>query len=484
VGEYSASEDFGDVAIELGFISPEQAARASAIAAISASKGRPRGLADVLVETGAVTAEQASLTRQEQERRKEGARFIGPYQILAKIGAGGFGAVYRARVPGSSRDLAIKILPPSIAKDRRYLERFVHEAQLAAKLDHDNIVRGLGPGEASGLHYFAMEFVDGENVQQVLDKRKRLSEREALDIVLPIARALQHANWHGLVHQDVKPENILIDKRGVPKLLDLGLARRANDQGARMGTPLYISPETIRGDRPVDIRSDIYSLGATLYHTVTGRPPFTGSDDKDTLKRHVMEELPWPQDFAPDLSDEFCLILSKMLAKNPDERYANPKELLYDLELLAEGQGAEIAFAEGAGSGAMTAPSSAEAAERLNRRRVGLAQSRRLRTARYQAGRRSDLVRVIIVVVVLAIFAGVLMAYLVVKGSGRRRPTPGARPAGWRMEDRRPREAAPCPFAVRGRPFPGPVAEPAADRLALRSGEKERGRSRSPTPEE
>jgi serine/threonine-protein kinase len=225
-----------------------------------------------------------------------------------------------------------------LAKDKNYLTRFVREAELAATLDHDNIVKGYGVGESNGLHYFAMEYVDGENVQQMLSKvPEGFPEDTALQIILPIARALQHAHYHGLLHQDVKPENILIDRKGTAKLLDLGLARRSTDVvKVRLGTPLYASPEQITGNHPQDIRSDIYSLGATLFHMLTGRPPFVGKDDKDTMALNQEEELPWPQDFNPELSDNVCQVISRMLVKDPAFRYGNPKEVIYDLEALLD----------------------------------------------------------------------------------------------------------------------------------------------------
>jgi len=412
----ATSDDFLDVAVEMGFLGPEDIQRSCEVLQHLGASGATKLLEQILIEQNMLSEEQVSLVWQEQDRRRSGARFVGPYQVIEKIGAGGFGAVYRARLPGSARDLAIKILPPSVAADGRYLECFIREAKLAATLDHDNIVRGLGPGQSGGLHYFAMEYVDGENVQQILDRRKRLGEREALDIVVPIARALQHANWHGLVHQDVKPENILIDRQGVPKLLDLGLARRANDlHASRMGTPLYISPETIKGDRPIDIRSDIYSLGATLYHMLTGRPPFTGGDDAETLKRHVMEELTWPQDIAPELSDGICQVLAKMLAKDPAHRYANPKELLFDLEVALVGGGGVLAVDPLSVVGALRPQRQPQAARRARAGR-GSGQSRRTRSGREfrgQVRRKDSTATVMALVLAAAVLAGAVIVFLV-----------------------------------------------------------------------
>jgi serine/threonine protein kinase len=328
---------FSDVAVELGLITPVQLGQALD-AQRSSGSGATKPLFDVLIELNLLTPEQVATIKQAQDKRSiSSERRIGPFEIIEKIGAGGMGAVYRARDTRKGRQIALKILPPVLAKDQRYLERFIREAELASKLDHDNIVKGYGAGESSGLHYFAMEYVDGENVQQMLGRVDVFPEETALRIILPIARALQHSHYHGLLHQDVKPENIIIDRKGIAKLLDLGLARRAGDVATvRLGTPLYASPEQVQGDRPADIRSDLYSLGATLYHMLTGRPPYVGKDDKQTMSMHLEEEMAWPQDYVPELSDNVCHVVAKLLVKNPDYRYQNPKEVIHDIEALLD----------------------------------------------------------------------------------------------------------------------------------------------------
>jgi len=349
MGEASKRDVFGDVAVELGLLTPAQlnegldAKRDAGPAAASTPIG------DFLVGKGLLTSEQVHQVLLEQNRRRVAKeRRVGDYEIIEKIGVGGMGAVYRARDLRNGRSCALKILPPSLAKDEKYLKRFIHEAALASKiLDHGNIVKGLGAGHASGFYYFVMEFVDGENIHQMLERVGRFPEGTALKIIVPIVRALHHAHQHGLVHQDVKPENIIIDRKGTAKLLDLGLARRAGDlRNVRMGTPLYVSPEQIKGGHAIDVRSDIYSLGVTLFHMLTGAPPFAGKTDDETLKQHLEEAVPWPQDVVPELSEDVCMVISRMLTKEPDQRYPSCEEVLYDMEAVLDGRPARFASEE------------------------------------------------------------------------------------------------------------------------------------------
>ena len=329
---------FGDIAVEMGFATPEQIAEALERQRGLAESGTQRLTGEILIEIGALTPQHvADVLQIQRDRRGAKVRSVGPYRIIEKVGAGGMGAVYSARHAQTGKLVALKTLPQRLASDARYLARFYQEAEMASELDHENIVKGLGGGREGDLHYFAMEFVDGENIQDMIARVERFPEDTALNIILPVARALEHADGHGLVHQDVKPENIIMDPKGVVKLLDLGLARRSDDlTKSTLGTPLYVSPEHVAGDRPLDIRSDIYSLGVTLYHMLTGSPPFVGTDERDTMTRHVEDELPWPQDVVPELSEWICQVLARMLAKSPDDRYAGPVELISDLEALLE----------------------------------------------------------------------------------------------------------------------------------------------------
>jgi formylglycine-generating enzyme required for sulfatase activity len=199
------------------------------------------------------------------------------------------------------------------------------------------------------VHFCALELVEGEDLAKRITRLGRLTEDEALSITNQIAMALQHAFYNGLVHRDVKPENIMVTADGTAKLLDLGLARPANQEATRLtesgmfvGSPYYASPEQALGEREIDTRADIYSLGATLYHMVTGKPPFEGTTALAILQKHVNEKLPWPAEVNPELSDGLCRVVAKMMEKSREDRYQTPNDLNCDLDLLQGGGEPEV----------------------------------------------------------------------------------------------------------------------------------------------
>ena len=271
---------------------------------------------------------------------------IGHYELIRKLGEGGMGAVYQAKDSRTNEQVALKVLPRSRARDNTFLQRFEAEANAAFVVDHPNIIRGLDVGNADGYHFLVMEYIDGEDVYSLLGQKGRFPEREALRILEQIASALDHIHGERLVHRDIKPENILVTASGTAKLADLGLAvdkeaqgrRRITKAGIAMGTPFYLSPEQIQGKSEIDIRSDIYSLGATVYEMVTGRPPFDGETSAVVMMKHLNEQVPSPHDIDRQISISFCHLLEKMMAKDPAERYQSPAELLADLRLIAAGK--------------------------------------------------------------------------------------------------------------------------------------------------
>src|SRR5215469_14583673 len=228
-------------------------------------------------------------------------RSLGDYRILRRLGEGGMGAVYLAYREDKDQQVAIKVLGDQLASNQGYVDRFYREAKSGALLSHPNIVRTLSVGQdqATALHYLVLEFVDGQSAQSLLDKQSRLALGDAVHIALDVARALEHAHSRSIVHRDIKPENILITRAGVCKLVDLGLARRTDEAShltaARQGfgTTYYMPYEQAINARHADGRSDIYALGATLYHLVTGEVPFPGDNHLEVVeKKHQGDFLP------------------------------------------------------------------------------------------------------------------------------------------------------------------------------------------------
>ena len=262
------------------------------------------------------------------------------YKVLSVIGRGSMGVVYKALQESMERLVALKVLPERFASDEEFAERFIQEARSVARLRHENIVSALDAGEYEGTYYFVMEFVEGRNLADILAEEGSLPAQEAARIVAQIGEALQHAHSAGLVHRDVKPGNILLSESGVAKLCDLGLTRPAGDfcEGRAEGTPYYISPEQAKGGQEVDRRADIYSLGATFYHLLTGKPPFTGANAKEIVKKHIAQNVPPLRETCPGAPREYALIVEKMLQKESNSRYESAAQVVEDIERVLEGK--------------------------------------------------------------------------------------------------------------------------------------------------
>jgi eukaryotic-like serine/threonine-protein kinase len=301
-----------------------------------------------LVQAGLLTAGQAKRVR------KEVAALVGQqipgYQFLEKLGQGSNGVVYKAKQLSMDRLVAVKVLHPKYSANPALLARHTREARVAAKLSHNNIVQAIDVGSAGSLHFFVMELVEGKTIQEEITAGKVFREREAVEIIVQIAQALAHAARRGLVHRDVKPANIVLTPEGIAKLADLGMARTAADdaelrrkeRGLTIGTPYYISPEQVRAEEDIDTRSDLYSLGATLYHMVTGRPPFEGSGEK-VFEKHLHQALTPPDHINQELSGGIGEVVEVLMAKDRDERYQTPDDAVIDLECLLAGQPPKLA---------------------------------------------------------------------------------------------------------------------------------------------
>jgi serine/threonine protein kinase len=269
---------------------------------------------------------------------KAGQIFAG-YEILRELGRGGMGAVYEARQLALQRIVALKILPPHLAGEEGFVARFQSEAIAAANVNHANIVQVFTAGESEGIEYIAMEFIEGETIQQRLKRLGRLPLTEALDIAYHVAAALDHA-WQTaqLIHRDVKPDNIFLAHNGTVKLGDFGLAKilregttSATVTGFVMGSAHFMSPEQARGQRDLDARADIYSLGCTLHYMMTGRTVFEGPDFVSVMYKHVNEEPAPIQTLLPHCPVGVNRLLTKMLAKDREQRPQSYAELLEEV---------------------------------------------------------------------------------------------------------------------------------------------------------
>ena len=270
---------------------------------------------------------------------------LGDFQVMRKLGRGGMADVYAARQISLGRDVALKILRADYADDHDYVERFRREARAAAKLNHPNIVQVYEVGTIDSQHYIAQELVEGENLRERVDREGAIDADTAVEVLIGVASALKVATESGITHRDIKPENIMQSSGGIIKVTDFGLARFGKDVdvtaanltkvGLTMGTPRYMSPEQVRG-KSVDVRSDMYSLGVTMYHLLSGRPPFE-ADEPLALALMHLQETPEPIDHVransassadPDIDEWLIGIVNRLMSKSAADRFQSPEELI------------------------------------------------------------------------------------------------------------------------------------------------------------
>jgi eukaryotic-like serine/threonine-protein kinase len=266
------------------------------------------------------------------------------FRVLRRLGQGGMGQVYLAEQISLKRKVALKILRRDLAANTVSLQRFKQEAEAVARATHANIVQVYAIGAANGLHYMALEYVEGRNLREYLEKKGAPELLVALSIMRQVASALQRANELGVIHRDIKPENILLTRKGEAKVADFGLSRCFADDaqplhltqsGVSMGTPLYMSPEQVEC-KPVDHRTDIYSFGVTCYHLLAGQPPFKGQSPFEVAIQHVQKAPPPLADIRPDLPAELCALVHRMMAKRPEERLQTGREIVRELVRLRD----------------------------------------------------------------------------------------------------------------------------------------------------
>jgi serine/threonine protein kinase len=338
----------GKIVVERGLISPDELEECSAVIR-DKSKPVALTLAEVLVEREFITKKQLERFRTDLETVKTSQQIPG-YRIIRKLGAGAMATVFLAKQLSLDRLVAIKVLPKKFSTNQNFIERFYKEGRAAAKLNHNNIVAAYDVAQAGEHHYFVMEYVDGDTIYDRIVARKRIPEREALEIIRQVASALLHAHEMGFVHRDIKPKNIMMTTTGTAKLADLGLARGITDKeaaeaesGRAFGTPYYISPEQIRGAVDIGPPADLYGLGATFYHMVTGKVPFDGTTPSQVMHKHLKAPLVPPDHLNPQLSAGTALIIETMLIKNARDRYQDARQLLRDIDLVLGGQEPEFA---------------------------------------------------------------------------------------------------------------------------------------------
>lgn len=339
-------DEFARYVKQVAMVTPEQVEAAEQELKRQLASGITIPMGEILVKQGAITAVQREgVEKRLAAKQAGGLQQLGPYRIVRKLGEGGMGAVYLAEdTAANNRQVALKVLPKRHAQNAEFVSRFKREARSAVGLVHPNIVAAYAVGEDFGVHWYAMEFCPGEALDARLKREASLPWKDAVRIIAQVAAGLAHAHAHGTIHRDIKPANLMLAANGTAKILDFGLAKQLGggqslmtQTGVVMGTPHYIAPEQARGEKDIDGRADIYALGATLYHLVTGRTPFSGSSPAAVIMRHLSDELPDPRDEVHDLPDGVVEIIRRMMAKKPQDRYRDCETLIADLDLVASG---------------------------------------------------------------------------------------------------------------------------------------------------
>ena len=344
-------ERFAAIAKEKTLIQEDQVKTAIMAQEQAAAQGVSKPLATVLQEQGVLSQQQ--VTQVNEAVQAAGSLKLGDFEVLNKLGEGGMGAVYHARQISLDREVALKLLPMHLARNAQLVSRFKREAQVGARLDHPNIVRGLALGEIGGQHYFAMEFVKGKGLDSIIEEEGTLPIDRCVDIIRQACLGLEFAHNQGMVHRGIKPANLMITDDGVVKIADMGLVKqsdtdvtRLTQSSAGMGTPAYMPPEQARSAKHVDARSDIYSLGATLYHMLTGDTPFQGESAYEIIQAAEQGRYKPPSAVRRDVPSDLSLICEKMIARKPDNRFQSAREVIEALDKLGGGAADMIAEVE------------------------------------------------------------------------------------------------------------------------------------------
>ena len=321
---------FAQLAVERGVLTRAQVETLVAFEKQKQAQGTTLSLWDSAVLKNMMDAGQAETLR--KDTGELDVEKLDRFALVRQLGRGGMGSVWLATTPENQK-VAVKVLDSSLAAQRSFLTRFFREAQASIKLRHDHIVRGIAVGEATGHYYFAMEFVDGESVAAILGREGALPAQRAAEIILEVAEALAYAHENGTIHRDIKPDNIMLTSGGHAKVADLGLARLMHEEmtqltatGTSMGTPAYMAPEQCRDAKRADARSDVYSLGATWYHMVAGKPPFSASSALELMQKQVRDPLRWAAELRTRIPRDVMLTIERMMAKSPNTRIQTMQE--------------------------------------------------------------------------------------------------------------------------------------------------------------
>jgi serine/threonine-protein kinase len=335
--------------VQKGWATPEQVQ-----AAARKAKAEKITLSQALVALGILSEVQVRRALGGPKAGSDKPRVLDPsvvtmikgYRIEQRLGSGGMGDVFLAQQTSLERPVALKILPAALAKDEEFVQRFLSEARAAGKVAHENIVAAVDVGCSNGRYYFVMELVEGPTLQQKIEREGPIPEKAALEIAKQVARGLRHAHAQGLIHRDIKPANIMFTAQNVVKICDFGLARRLGEEdttltmpGIVQSSPAYASPEQCRGRRDLDQRTDMYSLGVTLFEMLTGKRPFVAETSSELFIKHATEAPPSPQSLNPAISAAANQLVLRLLRKEPKQRFERYDELIDAIEGVQQSKG-------------------------------------------------------------------------------------------------------------------------------------------------